>query len=119
MRRALAILLLLLAGVPAKAQSTYPCPQISFGWATSFTGQAISSIAYDSFSQLLYVVFTPPHGVSAFANVPLNIFNTFSQAGNPGAFYTCCVQPNYHALLLNNANNCPLLFETGSYIFTD
>jgi hypothetical protein len=114
-----ALLAFLLLAAPARAQPAYPCPQISFGWSQQWWNQPISSASYDSVSQLLYVVFSPPSNVSAFSNVPLNVFSTFAQAGNPLSFYSCCVLPRYHALLLSTQNNCPILFETGAYIWTD
>lgn len=118
MTRWFCALALLLASLSAAVAQAFPCPQISFGWAQTWYGQPIASASYDSVSQLLYVIFTTQQ-VSAFSNVPFSAWQTFSQAGSPIGFYNCCIQPSYHALLLQNKNNCPLLYETGAYIWTD
>jgi hypothetical protein len=55
---------------------------------------------------------------TAFSNVPLSIMQGFSNTNNPVTYYSSFVLPYYHALLLAQTNNCPLLFENGAYIWT-
>jgi KTSC domain-containing protein len=116
--RALAALALWLASLSAaSAQAFIPCPFFTIGWAQSYS-QPITTVLYDTSAQLLYVIWynTRP---SAFSNVPLSIMQGFSRTNNPVGYYNSLVLPSYHALLLAQSNNCPLLYEDGSYIWSD
>ena len=72
---------------------------------------------YDQNTQLLYVIFGNTVA-SAYSNVPISIMQTFSTSTNVMNTYNTYVVPRYHSLLLAEKNNCPLLFETGAYIWS-
>jgi KTSC domain len=116
MRRLVTFLFLLVAG-PALAQFQ-PCPYVTAGWSKQYSGFAISSVSYDESQLLLYVIFGNTTA-SAFSNVPLGVMQGFSNTRDPVAYYSSAVLHNFHALLLAQTNNCPLLFETGAYIWSD
>jgi hypothetical protein len=115
--RVIAILLLLLIAQPAFAQFQ-PCPSVTAGWSKQYSGFQITSVQYSQDQFLLYVIFRNTVA-SAFSNVPLSVMNGFSSTKNPDTYYSSFVLPSYHALLLAQTNNCPLLFETGAFIWSD
>lgn len=115
MRKILAALFLLCA-TSAFAQFR-PCPYFSAGWSKQFSNSPITSVLYDQQTLLMYVLFG--QNASVFANVPLGVMQGFMNTSNALAYYDSFVVPSYHALLLSQTNNCPLLYETGAYIWTD
>jgi hypothetical protein len=56
---------------------------------------------------------------SVFVGVPLGVMQAFSRTNNPMMLYNSMVFPSYHALLLSEKYNCPLLFENGVLIWAD
>lgn len=109
---------LLLALFPSAALAQFvPCPSITIGWAVSGP-PPVTSVTYSQQDQVLYVVFNNTQA-SAFSGVPTSIMQIFSQSKNYYQTYLSYVQPVYHALLLQEKNNCPLLYENGAYIWTD
>jgi len=118
LRRAILLLVLVLSGGTSQAAPFFPCPAFTAGWAKSYYNQPISSVMYDMNTQLLYVIFGNTFA-SAYSNVPTSIMQTFSQSTNVMQTYTTYVIPRYHALLLAETNNCPLLYETGAYIWSN
>lgn len=108
---------LVTGGGHANAQAFVPCPQFTIGWSKQYAGSPITSVMYDSQSQLLYVIWnnTIP---SAFSNVPTTVMTGLSSARDPVVYYNSAIYPVYHSLLLAQTNNCPMLFETGAYIWT-
>jgi hypothetical protein len=118
MRVVLAIFTLLASVISACAQFV-PCPSITIGWASQGP-PPVTSVLYSQQDQVLYVIFNYTQA-SAFSGVPTSIMQTFSQSNNFYQTYQNLVLPSYHALLLQEKNNCPLFFEpnTGKYIWTD
>lgn len=116
MRIALTLFFVLLPSI-ALAQA-FPCPSFTAGWAFTYVGQPITSVAYDQTTSLLYVVWGNTNA-TAFYPVPLSVIQTFSRSTNALATYNSYVANSYHALLLAQKNNCPILQETGAYIWTD
>lgn len=114
--RRLAVLLAFLAS-PSLAQYQ-PCPSVTVGWSKQYSGSPITSVQYSQDQFLLYVIFNNATA-SAFSNVPLSIMQGFSSTKDPVSFYNSFVLPSYHAILLAQSNNCPLLFETGAFIWSD
>lgn len=119
------VLLFLLTPLTAQAQA-FVCPFVTIGWAKQWSGKQISSASYDSALQLLYVVFPTAtvdgkpvsNYVSAFSGVPTSVMTGFSSTPDPMSYYLSAVQPRYHSLLLAQSNNCPVLYETGAYLWT-
>lgn len=104
--------------LPAQARAQFmPCPSTTIGWSQSWTTGSLTSAAYDSQSQLLFVVFNYKT-VSAYSNVPYGVIQGFTSTSNPTAYYNSAVVPRYHALALSEQVDCPLLFEDGRYIWT-
>lgn len=106
---------LVLAGVllaaPARAAPpAYPCPYMSLGWSQNWSTGPISSVAYTNDYQVLFVVFAYKT-VSAYSDVPISVMQTFSQSRDPQQVYQTQVVPRYHALLLAESSNCPILVE--------
>jgi KTSC domain len=101
----------------ALAQPYVPCPSVSAGWSYQFP-PPLTSVQYDQSTLTLYVVFNYTTA-SAFANVPFTVMQGFGQTASPVTLYTTLVVPYYHALLLQEGNNCPLLFENGAQIWSD
>ena len=118
MRRLLASLLLLVLTNVAHAQPFQPCPFVTAGWSQSWTGHNITTALYDGNTALLYVIFFTTTA-TAYSNVPYSVTQGFSRASNPDLYWQTSVAPSYHAMLLAQTNNCPLLFENGAYIWTD
>ena len=115
MRLALAALLTLLA---APAQAAYPCPYLTFGWTTQWPTGTLQSAAYDQEAQVLYVVsFTQV--VAAHSNVPLGVFQSFTRASNPYQFYVGSIASTYHQMMIFEKDNCPVLLESGQYLWIE
>lgn len=116
----LALIFCLATDVARAASPVYPCPYFTLGWAQSYTGGAITSVSWSSTPQALFVVFNFTQ-VSAFADVPYSVAQAFASAGNnPAQVYSLQVLPRYHAMLLAEQTNCPLLNEAGNpQIWTD
>lgn len=120
------ILASFLLATPALAQQAHAaqppfraCPYFTIGWSLQSSGP-ITSVQYESSKQILYVVFNNSVA-SAFSNVPLSVQQSFSQATTQEqiqSIYQRIVLPAYHALALNEVDNCPLRFENGPYIWT-
>jgi hypothetical protein len=119
--RSLFAAILILAVSPAAAFS--PCPTMTAGWAQSYPGP-ITAVLYDESSLLLSVIW---HNTIAttYSNVPFSVISVFSRSTNPVAVYDSYVVPSYHAILLSEKNNCPIIQENpflpngGGYIWTD
>ena len=119
MRALAAILLLLMSAGAALAQLAQPCPYVTVGWSQQYQSP-ITSILYDQQHQLLYVIWNSTNA-NAFVGVPYSVMQALSNGSmkNPVSYVTGYVIPSFHALLLAQTNNCPLLFEDGSYIWSD
>ena len=117
-----ALLLFLAAGAARGAAPAGPCPYMTLGWAQQYTGGAITSVSWSGDSQTLFVVFGYAQ-VSAFAGVPYSVAQSFASVRTPAQvaqLYTLQVVPRYHAMLLAEKTNCPILNEAGSpQIWTD
>ena len=116
MKKTLALLFLLLTGGVASAQPYLPCPYVTAGFSKSWTGFAITSMIYDGSTQLLYTIFnsvTP----TAMSGVSYTTATNYSRATNPVTFYNTLVTQQ-HSILLAEGDSCPMLFETGAYIWT-
>lgn len=114
----LAAIFILLVATPSSAQFR-PCPYFSAGWSKQFSGSAITSVLYDQQTLLMYIIFQSVNA-SVFANVPLGVMQGFMNTQDPVGYYSGFVLPSYHALLLSQTNNCPMLFEDGvTYVWTD
>lgn len=114
----LAAVFTLLAATPSFSQFR-PCPYFSAGWSKQFAGSAITSVLYDQQTLLMYIIFQSVNA-SVFANVPLGVMQGFMNTQDPVGYYSSFVLPSYHALLLSQTNNCPMLFEDGvTYIWSD
>jgi hypothetical protein len=112
-----AALFLLWMTLPANAQAAFPCPTTTIGWALQWPGP-ITSIAYDSQDQLLFVIWNNTRA-QAFDKVPTGIMVALSYTQNPSAIYYGSLVPAYHQILLSQKDNCPLSFEGGGHIWTD
>jgi hypothetical protein len=111
--------LLLLAPAAAAHAAAGPCPYMTLGWAQQYTGGAITSVAWSGDFQALFVVFGYTQ-VSAFAGVPYSVAQAFASSKDPAQVYTLQVVPRYHAMLLAEKTNCPILNETRApQIWTD
>lgn len=74
---------------------------------------------YDQNTSLLYVIFNN-NFPSAYWPVPISVMQTFSQSrNNPMQIYQTYVVPRYEALLLQEVYNCPILQESGAYIWSN
>lgn len=102
---------------PARAAPATPCPHITIGWALQYP-PPITAVLYGQDALILYVIFNSVVA-SAFSGVPTSVMQLFSQSKNPSLTYQTYVLGRYHAMLLFQANNCPLLFENGRYFWTD
>lgn len=111
-----AALALLLGAVPVSAQAAYPCPYISFGWTTQWQTGTLQSAAYDTNGQVLYVV-SFSQIVAAHSNVPLGVFQSFTRAKDPLQFYTTAIVPSYRKMAIFEKDNCPILLESGQYLW--
>jgi hypothetical protein len=109
----------LIANQPALAAAPFqPCPWVQSGWALPYQGYPITFVSYDQLTGLLYVIFnnTIP---SAYSGVPISVAQAFAQTRNPMPIYQSYVVPSYHALLLAEQTNCPMLNENGAYLWTN
>lgn len=118
----LAFAILVLASGAARAAPAYPCPYMSLGWAMSYSGGAITSVSWSGDYLALFVVFDFTT-VSAFTGVPYSVAQAFASARTPAQVaqvYDLQVVSRYHAMLLAEQTNCPILNEAGSpQIWTD
>ena len=116
MRAALALLLSMLSTVALT--QTLPCPGATAGWSYTYQGSPITSVAYDQPSALLYVVWNATNA-TGFYPVPFSAIQAFGRSKNPVSTYNSSVKSQYNALLFTQKTNCPILQETGGYIWTD
>lgn len=115
MKHLAAIVALLLGCQPAAAIGV--CPSFTAGWSQSYSGFRITSASYDTTTLLLYVIFSSTIP-TAYSNVPLSVMQGFSRTKNPDTYWSSSVNPYYHSLLLQETSNCPLLLETGAYLWS-
>jgi hypothetical protein len=121
----LSLLLLATPALSQQASAAQPpfraCPYSTISMSAQFNVGPIVHVLYDQNNQLLYVSFTN-NRASVFSGVPLNVMKLFTQASTLGSnalpIYNQSVVPSFHALALNEVNNCPLRFESGQYIWT-
>ena len=112
------VVLLLFLGDPARAAPpATPCPSSTIAWAQQWSTGTIQSASYDQTAQVLYVI-PFSQQAQAFSNVPFSVQQGFSRTNNPSAFYQSSVVPMYPEMLLMETNNCPVLLETGAYLYT-
>ena len=118
--RIAAIILCLLATPVMALPTGRPCPYLSFGWGQQWqatAAQPISSASYDGTAKVLYVVFDY-NLVTAYAGVPFGVIQSFTYTLNPLQFYQTGIAKSYRQILLTPTDNCPLLQESGSYIYS-
>jgi hypothetical protein len=119
--RAILVLVLILVATVARAAAG-PCPYMTLGWGQSYSGGAITSVSWSSDYLALFVVFNFTQ-VSAFTGVSYSVPQAFMGAKTPAQVaqvYTLQVLPRYHAMLLAEQTNCPILNEVGRpQIWTD
>ena len=102
---------------PASAQAFRPCPYMTSGWAKSWQG-TITSAIYDSEKLTLFLIFNRVTPV-AFDLVPYSTVQALSTTPDVMSFYVYVLIPKYHALLLGQPDNCPVLNEDGHRLWTD
>lgn len=116
--RSLLVLLLILAATGARA-GPGPCPSFQAGWALTGPGP-ITSISWDQQSQQMYFVWNtglPPNTTTVSDYYPVansSVMQTFSQSKNWVQTFDYLIKPTYHAVLLQESNNCPILQESYS-----
>jgi hypothetical protein len=123
MTRALTLVLALAWSGAAFAQRSnlqngFPCPTFVAGWSNSYYNNPISSVQYDPVSQLLYIIWGNTQA-TAYYPVPISIIQTFGPGRNPVQIYSSYVLGRYNPLLLEEKFNCPILQESGGYIWTE
>jgi KTSC domain len=110
-------LALFLLNAPARAAAPFqPCPTFQAGWTMTYA-PPITAVQYDELSGLLYVIFNYATA-SAYSGVPISVIQAFSPGANPTQVYNNLVVPSYHALLLQQQTNCPLLNDNGNYLWS-
>lgn len=116
MRILLALLFYLVASAARAASPAYPCPTFVAGWALSGTGP-ITTISWDPISQQMYFVWNYTF-VSDYYPVPnSSVMQTFSSTpqANWVQTFNYIIAPSYHAVLLKEKDNCPVL-QDGYYL---
>jgi hypothetical protein len=117
MRYLLVIALFLWSAHARAAPPAQPCPSFTMAWAQQWGTGTIQSASYDQDAQVLYVI--PFSQVAhAYAHVPIGVQQGFSRTNNPEAYYQQSVAPVYPEMLLAESTNCPILLETGGYLYT-
>lgn len=120
MRLFLVLLFCLVASAARAASPAYPCPTFVPGWALSSTGP-ITTISWDSVSQQMYFVWNY-NLVSDYYPVPnSSVMQTFSSTP-PSKWvqtFNYIIAPAYHAVLLKEKDNCPVLQESGGFIWVN
>ena len=98
---------------PASGYAPFPCPRSTTGWTLQFP-PPLTSVSYDSSTQLLYVVFNYTTA-QAFVSVPVSVMQLFTsfQTQPPSTIYNSTVVPNYHQTLLSEKDNCVMQWEFG------
>ena len=117
MRVLLAALIWLGLSCAARAGNPGPCPSFTAGWALSGPGP-ITGVLLDTTTSLMYMIWNNTF-VTAYYPVPLSVMQVFSQSQNWVQTYQTYVLPRYEALLLQQTNNCPVLQESGGYIWVN
>ena len=102
------------AALPVASQLAAPCPTFVAGWGKQWPAScitAVTAVTYDETSLLMYIIWNNTFS-SAYYPVPLSVMQTFSSSSNPSQVYNTIVKPSYHAILLEEKDNCPVLQQT-------
>ena len=115
-KRALIALLIMTGSARAQVQ---PCLVQDPGWVTPYSQGTIQSVAYGLNSKILVAAYRQ-NAIRAFAGVPPNIANRFTSLTNADSYFSANVAPYYHESLLTewSGGPCPILTETGSWLYT-
>lgn len=119
--RTTAALLFCLAATAARAGNPGPCPSFHAGWALSGPGP-ITNIMWDQYTQQMYFIWNtglPPNTTTVTDYYPVpnsSVMQTFSQSKNWVQTFGYLIAPSYHAILLQEVNNCPVLQENWSFV---
>ena len=119
MRLLLAFLFCFVVAAARAASPAYPCPTFVAGWALSGLGP-ITTISWDSISQQMYFVWKPglpPNATTVTDYYPVpnsSVMQTFSSTpqANWVQTFNYLIAPSYHAVLLKESDNCPVLQES-------
>ena len=108
----------LLASSAWSAPPASPCPQLVGGISIPYSGSAISFVTYDQPDMMLTIIWYSTW-VTTYSNVPYSVMQQFQTRPDPVATYNAYVNNIYEALLLQEQSNCPVLQESGGYIWVD
>lgn len=116
--RILLTLLFCFAVTEARAGNPGPCPSFHAGWALSGPGP-ITGILWDQYTQQMYFIWNNSFVSDYWPVANSSVMQTFSQSKNWVQTFNTLIAPRYEAILLQEANNCPVLQESGGFIWVD